>query len=777
MKNKRKRWVVLLCLIAVIFIASGYYVYSTYFGKQNNTIDEIEYEEEIQLGDSGACSNSARHSYDKSCKNVNCSKKNNSSACYSTHGCCNWTACRISNCKSYTVKNGQCLCSECAKNFQKVANGKRCQAKQTSSTCCAKNSSGDYVTLNSSASCSNAFIDNRYVHSGACRVCSSITIQIPSKASAVPGITITGPSTETLEEGVKCTWDVTANGKTQTLKCGYGRGCSVQFSGFAACTKVNVSVSGPTSNSGTVSIETKFSEETENKEIKSSETVPTTPEEADLAGKSYYADDTDSCVQNANGTQNCQVYVRSNCGTRYNYCCVNNGSLLTSSDAIYKSGSPSKTCPTNYTLLENVKKEDCVIKNDLGSCDTTTVSSPKKKLEANVCEDTVNMSVDENKQCTNVVNNEKNSFYEISCIKSVTTNFDYGNDGVKNTARKLNKGEGFAFGVNIGTTVYCKYTFYDTVWKTAYNNVIKRIRDINSNLVQYVEKNNKDGWKNYIEKNILNKNGIYSASELYRLWDIVVQLRGVVDAYNKYTPSDDYKEQGRITVKTKENGNEVTNKHELLQIINDVGTTKKINVSLKKLNVPLVTNPSSYILTSSSPRSITLIPKRVCINKTTGEVKTVDESNRCPANTVDGGNKIYISYNTDVTDDKKYTISVEVDGLGTNNSEVRDDRCDLGVSENTYIYRPIDVGNPFINSSWERGKNWVNDKFDFTKVIHATTWSESAYKKIELTANDIEAIKKSNKDNRENSPYLGLCDKQNAAVQDEITRKLCNAIK
>ena len=614
--------------------------------------------------------------------------------------------------------------------------------------------------------------------------CYSFDIAFPPKispsdsgsASAYLGITTNWP--------FDYSWTVMNDGNyiasgTGSGKVGVGKNVDGNFKPCSGVT-VSVSVNGKVVATAGAEVSSNWTYNKVRHSFAADATIPPTRPKANDANSSYY--NASDCYSNGPNTKSCLVYARS-CGAGngpqlYNYCCVNNGVLAASTDAIYKENESSKACPDTYTLLENVEKKDCVIKKEeLGSCDTTTVSSPKKSLQASTCEDTVTMSVDEGKHCTNIVNNEKNSFYEITCAKTVKTSFDYGNDGNKNTSRTLYKGEGFAFGVNVDTTINCKYTFYDTIWKTAYNNVMNKIKSINNNLVQYVERNDKTGWENYINNNVLNKNGINNVSELYRLWNLIDQLRGVVKAYNEYKPSDDYKEQGRISVKTKENGKDVINKYELLPTIKNAGTTQLNNVKASSLNVPLVSNPKSYILTSSSPRKVILIPKKACIDRSTGEVKTIDENNKCPDNSIDGGNKIYISYNTDVTSDKKYTLSVELYGLGTNQSEIKNDKCSISVSESEYMYRPIDVGNPFINSSWEKGKNWINENYDFTKAIHSATWSENTYKKIVITAQDIEAIKKSNSDNRTSSPYLGLCDKQNVTVQDEITRKLCEIIK
>ncbi len=119
---------------------------------------------------------------------------------------------------------------------------------------------------------------------------------------------------------------------------------------------------------------------------------------------------------------------------------------------------------------------------------------------------------------------------------------------------------------------------------------------------------------------------------------------------------------------------------------------------------------------------------------------------------------------------------IKVSGLASNDSKVNNDKCTFRVVNIPLTYRPIDVSNPFINDSWEKGVNWVNKLYDFTRVIHADTWRESAYNTIKLSPSDIVDIQVSNSKNKALSPYLGLCDKIDTASQDVITKKLCAAI-
>ena len=87
-------------------------------------------------------------------------------------------------------------------------------------------------------------------------------------------------------------------------------------------------------------------------------------------------------------------------------------------------------------------------------------------------------------------------------------------------------------------------------------------------------------------------------------------------------------------------------------------------------------------------------------------------------------------------------------------------------------YRSIDVSNPFINDKWQKGKNWVNDKYDFTQAIHANTWNVAQKAEITLQSKEIDEVKSSNRSNYD--AYMGLCDKANKPTG--IDAKICNVV-
>ena len=244
---------------------------------------------------------------------------------------------------------------------------------------------------------------------------------------------------------------------------------STSFGSFKDCSFVNMVATingGIQIASGSAEVSSKWSGNKTTQIFNEGETIPSSKEDANAAGTSYYNPSGNSECTTNNGKQRCQVYTRA-CGTTtnqalYNYCCVNNGTLEMSTDAVPKLNQSEKSCPQDYTLLENVSESDCKItKPEIGSCNISEIPTSKQKGETNECEEAISITVDEGKQCTSTI--DKTSFYEITCAKTVKTGFDYGNDSDITTKRELYKGEGFAFGINVETTINCKYTFYDEI--------------------------------------------------------------------------------------------------------------------------------------------------------------------------------------------------------------------------------------------------------------------------------------------------------------------------
>ena len=549
-----------------------------------------------------------------------------------------------------------------------------------------------------------------------------------------------------------------------------------------ACSTIKVTVSW---NGGSISKEVNVREkwtlvkgvETSSLIIYANRTI------ADMNGGDFYGKH--NCDKNNPSV--CDVYTRT-CGSvptvvkppenpKYNYCCVDNGLPALSSDVKYYKDQTSKSCPSGYSLLE-IKESECVKPNTVpGSCKSSPIVATAKNETANTCEGNVSIQINDGQRCTNT-NSDKveNSFYKIDCTKKINSKFDYGNDNSTSTKREIRKGNGINFIINVDTVYNCKYEFYDSIWNNTYNNVIDRINQIDKKLVTYVENNDSSGFEKYITNN-LSKVGVKNTSRLYELWNIIKSLKDIVKDYTSYRTGNVYKEGAIVTIKTKEKGVSLEKKYNFIQSVNSVGKeTKKV---LKTYTLTNGTKVENFTLNNEgSPRKVILLPKKACIDKSTNAVIELTDNGTCPKNTIDGGNKMYIGYDTDITEDNKpYPIYISLTGLGSNNSTITNNKCDVLVKDEEYIYRPIDINNPFINDEWNKGENWVNNLYDFSNVINSNTWNESPDKKIELSASDIAAIKESNSRNRASYPYLGLCDKIATTSQDSITQKICRAIQ
>ena len=99
----------------------------------------------------------------------------------------------------------------------------------------------------------------------------------------------------------------------------------------------------------------------------------------------------------------------------------------------------------------------------------------------------------------------------------------------------------------------------------------------------------------------------------------------------------------------------------------------------------------------------------------------------------------------------------------------------MKIKEQKLLYRPIDINNPFINSGWRKGENWLNTAYDFTGTIHNDVWGKNSLYIIDLPPEKISELKESNRKNA--NAYLGLCDSQEEKMKDSITSWLCGLLK
>ena len=505
-------------------------------------------------------------------------------------------------------------------------------------------------------------------------------------------------------------------------------------------------------------------------------------------------------VQTRCGASSSSVEVPS-----YNYCCMDREYMGISNDTKWRQYWPEKDdCPSslNYKIEQTKENEGKVNENTCVPYEVPNYCSPSKlketpqNIETKECEDSETILL--NSQGSECVNGEK-SFYKIKCSREVRANFDYGNDNDKNTVRELFVGQGFEFAIKAITTVKCKAIFNSDNWNEVFDKFIKKIDfiDFGGQLTTACKNNNKTAWENRID-DMARRDSLSDGTrrELYELWNIIDDLRNIVKAYNNYTPTEDYAEANNLTLTyTLKNDNTKKVYPFIFNKVEDVGeySINKINyyngerISQPSLHDTGVFSSSCYngtitqlkencvpinyeIVNESKPRIVNLYPKESTINTFTGN--DADEND---TTVITGGNKIYTKY--EITPGT-WPVTMTLSGLAAE-STITNNKCDIKVKDLEYTYRPIDVKNPFINDSWKKGENWVNDKYDFTKTIHATTWSEKTRNTINIAASEIPAIKSSNANYRKSgySPYLGMCDYLEKENQDSITQKICSAIK
>jgi len=422
----------------------------------------------------------------------------------------------------------------------------------------------------------------------------------------------------------------------------------------------------------------------------------------------------------------------------------------------------------------NVASSDChPIKVD--ACEAKLVPPSATTLNTDKCEDTKVISYKDTTKCSNNDGGTTNNFYTIECDRTISTSFDYGNDGIDNTSHVLHQGQGFGFAVKVTSTHTCTAKFDDKAWKSAYDLLIKKIGFVSQSLIKYVEVFDHSGWEKAV--NALNASPSVK-SEVYELWNKLEKLKDIViDGYAEFKPHSNYDEEVGYELSYSVNGQpKKLNGNLIVGNVNEGEYLK--TVSQEKYNLTskysLLQNiPAYYVMTNTNnPRVITFIPQRSYVERYIGKDLTNNEED------IDGGNKIYLDYGVDPTSDgKSYKLTLNVSKLGSNKSSVINDKCNVYVVEDKMLYRSIDVSIPFINANWNIGKNWLNNKYSFTNTIKSDTWSSNKLAEISISSSEIDSLKESNKTNVDLYPYLGLCDRINKMSQDSITQKICGTLK
>lgn len=99
---------------------------------------------------------------------------------------------------------------------------------------------------------------------------------------------------------------------------------------------------------------------------------------------------------------------------------------------------------------------------------------------------------------------------------------------------------------------------------------------------------------------------------------------------------------------------------------------------------------------------------------------------------------------SNIKDDSSYDVIIS--NLGYANKSKALYKCKI--KKILFVFRPVDVNNPFVSNEREVGENWKNDKFDFVNIIDKEIWNDPNKAKyvFYLSKNNIKEIKKNNHD-------------------------------
>ena len=136
-----------------------------------------------------------------------------------------------------------------------------------------------------------------------------------------------------------------------------------------------------------------------------------------------------------------------------------------------------------------------------------------------------------------------------------------------------------------------------------------------------------------------------------------------------------------------------------------------------------------------------------------------------------------ISENDDYAGNSKYVYKVDINNLGMNHNWSNNEVCSISMKKKDIVFRQINLTDPFIqklaNSDHKIGRNWQNNKYDFTDVIDPSIWSKnSQYNTITIDQETGKLIKAELSTNT--NSYLGACSKGTATGQ---TPTICSLYK
>ena len=425
----------------------------------------------------------------------------------------------------------------------------------------------------------------------------------------------------------------------------------------------------------------------------------------------------------------------------YGYCYGDQPYIGIATSVQWKLGPPSAGGAYPYIYKDITDESKCTTMSNANACKSSRVNTGKKEDKATSCEGTVSFST--NNFSTSCADGGS-SFYNIACTTQVSTTFD-ADDNLVNSGYSLYQGQGFKFNVGVSETITCNATFNPTLWSNAYEKIMNKMEKVVSRkggsdtAYRAYKENNYIKYENFI-KQLQKEDGEdwYKAhkatyAEIYELYTIARSIEEIVNEYNAFKVPEDTAATATLNMSYSSNKSKsnTTYNYTLVSDKEECTPVKKVSethnsiTSNGKRGASWLEAPSNY--TQIYHKIVNLYPQNASINKKNGEA--IYDNTNTSITVLDGGNKIYLGNGTNAQD---IPISITVSGLARNGSTVTNDKCSIKVTDRSMLYRPIELKNPFINTSWQKGENWINSLYDFTGTIHANTWSQKSMSNIDF---------------------------------------------
>lgn len=315
-----------------------------------------------------------------------------------------------------------------------------------------------------------------------------------------------------------------------------------------------------------------------------------------------------------------------------------------------------------------------------------------------------------------------NQFYTISCSENLTTKFN------PQMISEIYTGLGFSYEININSNRSCSGTFNYNAFMEAYNKVRSNINKAPKNSEAYYENLNK-----------------------------LEDLRRIVNTYNSWASNYNLNSVKATLTTTGETSKLLKKINGGVLSVNFVTKSESSNPKLNKTktynlsSLGGVSNPSDWTFTDYLTKVLQLPVGYM--NRDT-EIISYTPCENCAVLE----NRYYIPSNKNLVN-KKFTYTVSVENLGLDKVwQANAESCDLTVIDKL-VYRSINLSDPFIkaNTKRETGRNWLNDDFDFRKVISTDTWKDTTkpYFVFMVSKENIKKIKTNNNEIGIANAYAG----------------------